>query len=319
LRSYILLPIFAERDNKWLCEGGESMVKYEESRKRDALKMKPKVVRIYSENNDFQYIETLRRKREKRQRQKEFFIEGVRPINQAIRHNWSINAYVYAREKDLSDWAKNILARSTAKTHFELPLPLLEKLSNKAEASELLALVSMPDDDLARIPVHEDLLVVVFDRPASPGNLGTIIRSCDALKVAGMVITGHAVDLYDPETISATTGSLFALPVVRLPSHKELLPWFEILRNTSGAIQIVGSSEKAEKDISSHDFTLPTILLVGNETWGLSASYQELCDATVKIPIYGSASSLNVACATSIMLYEVDRQRREGIEGRATL
>ena len=275
--------------------------------------MKPKVVRIYSENNDFQYIETLRRKREKRQKQKEFFIEGVRPINQAIKYNWTINAFVYARDKELSDWATNILARVPAKTHFEVPLPLLEKLSNKAEPSELLALVAMPEDNLSRIPIDENLLVVVFDRPASPGNLGTIIRSCDALKVAGMIITGHAVDLYDPETISATTGSLFALPVVRMPSHKELLPWFAMLQTRLGAVQIVGSSEKAEKEISAHDFTLPTVLLVGNETWGLSASYQELCDASVKIPIYGSASSLNVACATSIMLYEIDRQRSKKI------
>ncbi|HAE83911.1 MAG TPA: rRNA methyltransferase [Ktedonobacter sp.] len=273
--------------------------------------MKPKVVRIYSENNDFQYIETLRRKREKRQKQKEFFIEGVRPINQAIQYNWTINAFVYARDKELSDWAKNILARAPAKTHFEVPLPLLEKLSNKAEPSELLALVAMPEDILSRIPIGEDMLVVVFDRPASPGNLGTIIRSCDALKVAGMIITGHAVDLYDPETISATTGSLFALPVIRMPSHKELLPWFEMMQTRLGAVQIVGSSEKAEKEISAHDFTPPTVLLVGNETWGLSASYQELCDVTVKIPIHGSASSLNVACATSIMLYEIDRQRRK--------
>jgi TrmH family RNA methyltransferase len=275
--------------------------------------MKPKVVRIYSENNDFQYIETLRRKREKRQRQREFFIEGVRPINQALRHNWSINAFVHTRDKGLSDWAKNILAHSQAKTHYELPLPLLEKLSNKSETSELLALVSMPEENLSRIPIREDLLVVVFDRPASPGNLGTIIRSCDALKVAGMVITGHAVDLYDPETISATTGSLFALPVVRLPSHKDLLPWFEVIRSGLGSVQIVGSSEKAEKEIATHDFTLPTILLIGNETWGLSAGYQDICDVNVKIPIYGSASSLNVACATSIMLYEVDRQRKSMI------
>ncbi len=273
--------------------------------------MKPKVVRIYSENNDFQYIETLRRKREKRQKQKEFFIEGVRPINQAIKYNWTINAFVYARDKGLSDWAQNILTRAPAKTHFEVPLPLLEKLSNKAEPSELLALVAMPEDNLSRIPIDENLLVVVFDRPASPGNLGTIIRSCDALKVAGMIITGHAVDLYDPVTISATTGSLFALPVVRMPSHKELLPWFEMMQTRLGALQIVGSSEKAEKEISAHDFTPPTVLLVGNETWGLSTSYQELYDVTVKIPIYGSASSLNVACATSIMLYEIDRQRRK--------
>src|SRR5947208_2707242 len=133
--------------------------------------MKPKVVRIYSENNDFQYIETLSRKREKRQKQKEFFIEGVRPINQAIKYNWTINAFVYARDKGLSDWAKNILTRTPAKTHFEVPLPLLEKLSNKAEPSELLALVAMPEDNLSRIPLGKDMLVVVFDRPASPGNL----------------------------------------------------------------------------------------------------------------------------------------------------
>ncbi|MBO0782010.1 MAG: 23S rRNA (guanosine(2251)-2'-O)-methyltransferase RlmB, partial [Ktedonobacteraceae bacterium] len=62
--------------------------------------------------------------------------------------------------------------------------------------------------------------------------------------------------------------------------------------------------------IEQHDFTGPTMLVVGNETWGMSAAYRELCDTMVKIPISGSASSLNVACATSILLYEVDRQRR---------
>jgi tRNA G18 (ribose-2'-O)-methylase SpoU len=151
---------------------------------------------------------------------------------------------------------------------------------------------------------------VVFDRPASPGNLGSLIRSCDALNVAGMVITGHATDLYDPETISASTGSFFAVPVVRLPSQRELLPWFAAIRQTIGPFQVVGSSAKAEQDIATHDFTQPTALLIGNETWGLSAAYKELCDSMVRIPIYGSATSLNVASAASIMLYEIDRQRR---------
>lgn len=272
--------------------------------------MTPRLVKIYTENNDFQYIETLRRNREKRQRNKEFFIEGVRPINQALRYKWSIRAFAYAREKRLSDWAEGILARSQASIHYELRLPLLEKLSNKSEASELLALVTMPEDDVAHIPVSKDLLVVIFDRPASPGNLGTIIRSCDALHVDGLIITGHAVDLYDPETISASTGSFFALPTVRLPSQKELLPWLTTIRNQFQHVQLVGSSEDAEVDVAQHDFTSPTLLVVGNETWGMSASYKELCDVMVKIPIYGSASSLNVACATSIMLYEIDRQRR---------
>ncbi|GHO56785.1 RNA methyltransferase [Ktedonobacter robiniae] len=271
---------------------------------------RPNIVKIYSENNQFQYIETLRRKREKRLRHKEFFIEGVRPINQALAHHWTINAFVYSREKQLSDWAKGILARSQAQTHFEVPLHLLEKLSNKAESSELLALIAMPEDDLARIPLTQNLLVVVFDRPASPGNLGTIIRSCDALEAHGLILTGHAVDLYDPETISASTGSFFALPTVRLPSQRDIEPWLQSAKKQLGALQIIGTDEKAELEISQHDFTVPTVLVVGNETWGMSAAYKELCDAVVQIPLVGSASSLNVACATSICLYEVSRQRR---------
>ncbi|MBV9615258.1 MAG: hypothetical protein JO031_07380, partial [Ktedonobacteraceae bacterium] len=248
---------------------------------------KPKVVRIYSENNDFQYIETIRRKREKRQRHKEFFIEGVRPINQALAYSWTINAFVYSQERHLSDWAKDILTHSQARTHFEVPLSLLEKLSNKSESSELLALIAMPEDTVARIPLTRDLLVVIFDRPASPGNLGTIIRSCDALHAHGLIITGHAVDLYDPEVISASTGSLFALPVIRLPSHKELLPWLEVVKTTLGSFQLVGSDEDAAQEVEQHHFTIPTILVVGNETWGMNAAYRELCDTIVKIPISG--------------------------------
>lgn len=271
---------------------------------------KPRIVRIHSENNDFQYVETLRRKREKRLRQREFFVEGVRPINLAIQYGWSIRAFLYPIERKLSDWAKNILRQSTAQVHYELPTHLHAKLSNKEEPSELLAVVRMPDDDLSRVPISDDLLVVVFDRPASPGNLGTIIRSCDALRANALVITGHGVDLYDPETISATTGSFFALKTLRLPSQKELLPWLAQLRERFANLQIVGSDEHGTVSCEHHDFTVPTILVMGNETWGMSAAYRELCDTIVSIPMYGAASSLNVACATSILLYEVDRQRR---------
>jgi 23S rRNA (uridine2479-2'-O)-methyltransferase len=272
--------------------------------------MKPVVIRISKENAYFQQVESLRRKREKRQKQREFFVEGVRPINQALKYNWSIKAFLYAPENQLSDWARNILKHSPAEIHVELTLALLEKLSNKTEPSELLAVVTMPADDLARIPIREHMLVAIFDRPASPGNLGSIIRSCDALQVDGLIISGHSVDLYDPETISASTGSFFALPIVRLPSHKELQPWLVAINQQIGNVQVVGSDEKGSITLDACDFSRPTLLVIGNETWGMSASYRELCDTIVRIPIYGSASSLNVACATSIILYEIDRQRR---------
>lgn len=204
---------------------------------------------------------------------------------------------------------KNILTESKAKRHFELPEALMQKLSEKEETSELIALVNMREDDLGRIKARKNLLVVVFDRPASPGNLGTIIRTCDAFKVDGLIVTGHAADVYDPKTIRASVGTLFSMPVIRIPSHKELLPWFEQLRGELGGVQIIGTSAKGTKDVAEQDFTTPTILLLGNETLGLSMQYKELADALVKIPVHGTASSLNVASAASIVLYEIQQQR----------
>ena len=140
--------------------------------------MRPKVKRIVNENNDFQRVEVIKRNREKRTKYQEFFVEGVKSINYAIEYNWKIRSFLYSTERPLSDWAQGILANSTADSHLELPLKLMEKLSDKEEeTSELMAVVRMAENDLARIKVKEDLLVVVFDRPSSPGNLGTLIRS----------------------------------------------------------------------------------------------------------------------------------------------
>jgi len=273
----------------------------------------PHIVRVHSANNHFQHAEVLRRNRHKRQQYREFFLEGVRPINLALRHGWTVTAYYYAPERGLSDWAKAILRDSTAPIHYELPPKLLGDLSNKTEPSELVALAAMPEDALSRIPVAASPLVVVFDRPSSPGNLGTLIRSCDALGVNGLVLTGHGADLYDPETISASRGSLFALPVVRLDGPRDLQPWFDALRQRAGGLHIVAADEEAAVDVWRHDFTGPTVLLLGNEKWGLSAALKEMAHTLVRIPMQGAASSLNVAVAASIVLYEIERQRSEGL------
>jgi len=79
--------------------------------------MSPRIQKIYSENNAFQFVETLRRNREKRHRHREFFVEGVRPINQALAHGWDVSAFYFSMEKPLSDWAARILGESTADTH----------------------------------------------------------------------------------------------------------------------------------------------------------------------------------------------------------
>ncbi|HEX6506502.1 MAG TPA: TrmH family RNA methyltransferase [Chloroflexota bacterium] len=271
----------------------------------------PRTTRVHTADNHFQHADVLRRNRRRRQQYGEFFLEGVRPIDSALAHGWRINSYYYSPERGLSDWARDILNNSTADEHFELSPDLLQALSGKTEGSELVALAAIPEDGLSRIPVRDRMLVVLFDRPANPGNLGTLIRSCDALGGDGLIVTGHSADLYDPETISASRGSLFALPVVRVGGINDLLPWLAEARRQLGEVQLVGADEQGDRVVWETEFTKPMILLVGNEKWGLSAGLRQLSDALVRVPISGSASSLNVACAASVVLYEVERQRRQ--------
>jgi 23S rRNA (uridine2479-2'-O)-methyltransferase len=150
---------------------------------------------------------------------------------------------------------------------------------------------------------------VVFDRPASPGNLGTLIRSADAFGASGVIVTGHAADVYDPRSVRASTGSLFSLPVVRVPSHRPVLDWAGALRAGGLGVSVVGTDEHGAVDVADVDFTRPTLLVVGNETAGLSAAWRDACDQLARIPMLGMASSLNAAMAASIALYESARQR----------
>ena len=273
--------------------------------------MKPKIKKIFTENNDFQHIEVLKRNREKRNKYNEFFVEGVKSINYAIQYNWNIKTYVYSREKPLSQWAVNVLSSSKAELHLELHLKLMEKLSDKEEEySEILAVIGMPENDLSRIEIKDDMLVVVFDRPSSHGNLGTLIRSCEALKVDGLIVTGHAIDLYDTKTIRSSMGTFFSVPTIRLQSHNDLIPWFNDIKSNMNNFKVIGSTSKANKFVMDTNLINPMALLIGNETYGLSNNYKAICDTLIKIPMGGDITSFNAACAASIILYEITRQRK---------
>jgi 23S rRNA (uridine2479-2'-O)-methyltransferase len=266
-------------------------------------------LRVSTRNARFQQWEALLASRGKRQRGGEFIVQGVRPITQAIQHGWAVRALLYDAGATLSGWANEAL-QSVRATTVAMSSELMRELGGKTAATpELLAVVGMPADDLARIPVSPRLLAVVFDRPTSPGNVGTLIRSADAFGAAGVVVTGHAADVYDPQAVRASTGSVFALPVVRVPSHREVLDWAAAVRTGGIDVQVVGTDEAGTVDIADHDLTRPTVLVIGNETTGLSAAWRQACDGLLRIPITGAASSLNAATAASVVLYEASRQR----------
>jgi len=267
------------------------------------------VLRVSSRNARFQQFQALLGNRGKRQKNREFLVQGVRPITLAAEFGWPFRALLYDAERPLSAWARGLL-RDVQALQVAMSPALLAELGEKdAGPPELIAVVGMPDDDLDRIPAGPGFLGVVLDRPASPGNIGSIIRSADAFGADGIIVTGHAADIYDPRAVRASTGSLFARPVVRAPSHREVAAWVTGQRVRGCPIVLAGADEHGETDVFDADFTQPTMLLVGTEATGLSSGWRDLCDLTVRIPITGAASSLNAASAAAAVLCEITRQR----------
>lgn len=271
-------------------------------------------VRVSSKNAAYQKFEVLRTNRNKRYRYREFLVEGVRNINQAIRNGWQFSALLYSPEIPLSRWAQDILSTVPCDTHYLLSTQLMQELSGKTDTSELLAILRMQSDDPQRLGHSDRPLYLLFDRPSNHGNLGTIIRSGDALGANGLILTGHGVDPYQPEVIAASMGSFFNLPVIRMADNASVFDWIDAQRERYASFQVIGTTAHKELNITQVDFTLPTLLMIGNETEGLCRAFKEGCDLLATIPMAdtSSASSFNVACAATVMMYEACRQRSFG-------
>ncbi|NLG24746.1 MAG: RNA methyltransferase [Clostridiales bacterium] len=249
----------------------------------------------------YQRFEALKRSREKRAKAGAAFVEGVQPIEQAVGHCWPFEAIGYAAGARLSGWATDMIGRARPDRLYEVAPELMAELSDRDQPCELIAIV--PKRLPAALPAGDNPLYVLFDRPQNPGNLGTVIRSADAFGAKGLLVAGHAADPYDPACIRASVGALFAMPVAVCQSFGEALSLLPIRP------AIVGTSARGETAIERVDLTGPTLLMVGNETFGLSRALKEQCDVLARIPIGGAASSLNAGCAASICLYEAARQR----------
>jgi len=280
-------------------------------------------LRITTRNARFQQWQALLGNRTKRQRAGEFLVHGVRPISLAVRFEWPLTALLYDADRDLSTWARDVLSSHASRTATPAALAteLMAELGEKDEgAPELIAVAKLPPDHLSRlraaaqsgtrpgVDASVPSLGVVFDRPTAPGNIGTLIRSADAFGANGVVVTGHAADPYDPRSVRASAGSLFAVPVVRVPSHGDVVAWRDTLPAAERP-QLVATDEHGDVDLADAGLTGPTYIVIGNETTGLSAAWRAVCDVTVRIPMTGAASSLNAASAATVVLYEAARQR----------
>ncbi|RJO74716.1 RNA methyltransferase [Nocardia panacis] len=253
--------------------------------------------------------------RTKRHRDGRFLVQGVRPITQAIANDWPLETLLYRLgTPELSGWARELLDTTEVSTVGLVP-ELMADLGEKSTGTpEVVAVACTRDrvlDDFAPGEPGEDApVVVVFDRPNSPGNLGTLIRSADAFGASGVIVTGHGADHYDPQAVRASTGSLFAMPVLRASGSDQVLEFRDRQTNRGIPTRIIGTDEHGARALFDHDLTEATILVIGNETSGMSAGWRAVCDEIAEIPMGGTASSLGAPSAAAVALYEISRQRR---------
>jgi len=275
--------------------------------------MAPRTLAVTAENQWFQLVQALKTSRQKRHRKGLFFVEGVRAINQLRRNRrWEAEALLYAEGRRLSGWARDILAEIPAAVHLELSPLLMNAVSDREEGSEIIAIVKMPHTSPADIPLASDACIVLLDRPGNPGNLGSIMRSCDAFDVAGIVVTGHGVDPFDPQVIRASAGAFFSQTFVRIDEQAALDAWLHALEESLPGLCIIGTSAKAVERVSACRLSGPVVLCFGNETLGLSSWLSSRCAVLAGMPMQGVASSLNLACAVTAVLHEMSRQRAAG-------
>lgn len=267
--------------------------------------------RIASRNAAYQKFQVLKTNRQKRHRYGEFFVEGVRNLNEAVKNGWEIASFLYGQGAPLSGWARDMLANVPTECNYQLAPGLMEDLSGKEDTSELLAVVKMRPDDFSQLNTPENPLWVLFDRPSNRGNLGTILRSCDALGASGLILTGHGVDLYDPEVAGASMGSFFRVPAIHAGDNRSVLDFIGRMRGRYPSLRVLGTTAHKQSPLYRENLTGPLLFMIGNETDGLCYAFKNACDALCTIPMAEgcAASSFNVACACTVLLYEAVRQR----------
>ncbi|WP_336776847.1 TrmH family RNA methyltransferase [Paenibacillus sp. MMO-58] len=231
-----------------------------------------------------------------------FIIEGVHLVQEAFKSSAAVQCVVYNTERGIPHELEQLAGEGGAEW-VQATTQVMAKCTGTDTPPPVFAVLEkLKRDDTALF--RNDSLVVVLDGVRDPGNVGTIIRSADAVGADAVVLGKGSVDLYNPKTVRSTMGSLFHLPIIEA-DLAELLPEAQ-----SNGIKLVGTSLQATHTCYTYDWTAGTWLLMGNESEGLSEAVRQAVDESVIIPMQGEAESLNVAMAATVLLYEALRQRK---------
>lgn len=267
----------------------------------------PPLKRIDSPKNP--HLKSLVKLRERRMREREgcYLIEGTREVSRALAGGEVLLEVAYCpehlREEDaalLED------ARLDPVSKLELSPAAFEKLSYRENPGGVIATARVQERRLEQLSLPGNPLVLVIDGLEKPGNVGALLRTADGVGVDAVLISGTGVDMYNPNVIRASMGSLFALPVLAAEADR-LRTWLE-----DQQIKLIAASPHAPHSYWEADYLGPSAIILGAEDRGLDKGWLSAAKTQVAIPMRGLADSLNVATAGALLCYEARRQRRRG-------
>ena len=254
------------------------------------------MLEIESKNNNlFKEIKKLKEKKH-RIKSNKYLIEGLRFVEEAIKSKVSIDSIIFTesfKEKNPDLFLKfneNIKL-------IQMNEALLKQLCSTENPQGIVGVINMQNKEL-----KSGELVILVDKVQDPGNMGTIIRTAHAAGAAGIVMTKGTVDIYNDKTLRSTMGSIFYIPIV----EDDSLDFVKSLKKEG--YKLVVSSLQGKNNFFEENLQGKVMIAVGNEGNGVSDEVYDIADIKVKIPMPGEAESLNVAVATSIMIYEKIRQ-----------
>lgn len=248
-------------------------------------------------------IRLLEKKRH-REETKQFIAEGMKLVIDAVDQGWQLRTLIFAASQKENEAVQNLVSRCAAAGSDVLIVPekVLSAITRRDNPQMVVGIFKHQLIDASAIaPTGEDVWIAL-DRVRDPGNLGTIMRTADAVGAKGVILVGETTDPFATETVRATMGSIFVTPICRM-GEAEFIKFAETWNGLVVGTHLEGSVDYREPDYSGK----PTLLIMGNEQSGMPPSLVDACHQLIRIPQVGRADSLNLAIATGVCLYEVRR------------
>ena len=254
---------------------------------------------ITSAQNPFiKSLVLLQEKAKARKQSGTFLIEGMREIELAIKGKYEIETFLF-----LPELVSNNQITKLTNNPIEISKEVYQKLAYRDTTEGILAVAKTKSLQLSDLKLPKNPLILVMEAIEKPGNIGAVLRTCDAAKVDAVIIANPKTDLYNPNIVRSSVGCLFTNQIAT-GSSEEVIDF--LIKNN---INFYSATLQNSTFYHTQNYTTPTAVVVGTEATGLTELWREKATQNIIIPMQGEIDSMNVSVAAAILIFEAKRQR----------